>query len=380
MSESEGQAERGALCGVLRERLEDIADELTERIRGEIPSYAQLPRAEHRRTVRDTAETLLASLAVGAEPTAAQLRAVQQASRRRAYYGLPVYDVVAAFHVVARELWDRLREVAGAAEEVLIELVGPIWLWIQSMCSVVVDAYVAEAGARHGYEVGLRQRLLELLRGGGATGPQASDVARELGFDPAASFQAFCAPAEEWSQGQLDPLQRGARQLPGVVHCGLHGALMIVLAQGIEAERVLARLERLAGPDARLGVGLVRDGLVGAEMSIADADQALAFGTGGVVRFEDVWLPASLTGSQDRLVPLFARAREVARDNPSLAEAVLAFCRHGFTLAGAAAELHVHANTVGYRLARWQELSGLDPRSFPGLVRSVLSLDLQAEL
>nr|WP_244502715.1 helix-turn-helix domain-containing protein [Streptomyces hygroscopicus] len=366
----------GRLCGVLTDRIDEISEMLTERIRTEIPSYAQMPREEHDRTVRATAQTLLSSLAAGEEPAADQLREIQLASRRRSYYGLPVYDVLAAFHVVARELWEQLRQAHDGDEGALIELVGPIWLWIQAMSSVVVDAYIEEAGARHSYEAGLRQRLFELLRGGGATDEQVREIARELGFDPSGRFQALCAPAGAWSQGQLDPLHRAARQLGGTVQCGLHGAVLIVLAQNVPTAKVVSRVSQLGGSGVLLGVGLLREGLVGAEMSIGDAERALRLAPGGgsgVIRFEDVWLQASLTGAEQRLEPLFTRARQVARENPILVDAVRAFSRCGFTLSGAATELGVHPNTVGYRLARWQDLTGLDPRTLPGLLRSVLA-------
>ncbi|WP_455771596.1 PucR family transcriptional regulator [Streptomyces hygroscopicus] len=366
----------GRLCGVLTDRIDEISEMLTERIRTEIPSYAQMPREEHDRTVRATAQTLLSSLAAGEEPAADQLREIQLASRRRSYYGLPVYDVLAAFHVVARELWEQLRQAHDGDEGALIELVGPIWLWIQAMSSVVVDAYIEEAGARHSYEAGLRQRLFELLRGGGATDEQVREIARELGFDPSGRFQALCAPAGAWSQGQLDPLHRAARQLGGTVQCGLHGAVLIVLAQNVPTAKVVSRVSQLGGSGALLGVGLLREGLVGAEMSIGDAERALRLAPGGgsgVIRFEDVWLQASLAGAEQRLEPLFTRARQVARENPILVDAVRAFSRCGFTLSGAATELGVHPNTVGYRLARWQDLTGLDPRTLPGLLRSVLA-------
>lgn len=362
--------------------LNEFSQELTDRVRREIPSYAQLPREEHYRTIRETAQTLLASLVSHTEPTADQLRAVQAASRRRAYYGLPVEDVLAAFHVVARALWDELRRIAGPRDAELIELVAPMWLWIQAMSSVVADAYAEQAGAQHGQEVVLRQRLMELLRAGRVTEERTSETARRLGFDPDGEFTAFCGASEAWSQGQLDVLQRATRPLRGVVHCGLHGSLMIVLTQGADSVEVAKRLVTLGGVGTVAGVGLARLGLVGAEASIVDAERTLGVavrnatgaGPSGVLAFEDVWLSASLLDSGERLMPLFARARQVAADNPSIVEAVLAFARSGFSLSGAAVELQVHANTVGYRLSRWEELTGLDPRSFAGLLRSIVAM------
>ena len=39
-----------------------------------------------------------------------------------------------------------------------------------------------------------------------------------------------------------------------------------------------------------------------------------------------------------------------------------------------AESLDLHANTVKYRLSRWQEITGWDPRTLDGLMRSLISL------
>ncbi len=369
------------LCRLLDDRLDDVGVELTRRIREEIPSYGRVPLAEHRETVREQARTLLAGLAAGAEPTAEQLRWTQVAARRRAYQGLAVYDVLAAFHIVPRALWDALgdEDEAAADPDALVALLGSMWTWTQSMSSVVADAYAEETGARQGHEVSLRHRLFEALRGGGGMVEQAAELARELEYDPARSFQAFCAPAGSWPQKQIDLLQRGLQHLSGTVHCGLRGDVLIALAQDVDAAEVSSRMARLAGPARAFGVGLERLGLAGADMSIADAERALVIALARgepIARFEDVWMPAMLAGSRERLDPLLATGRAVARQHPQLAETVTVFAESGFTLAGAAETLIVHPNTVAYRLGRWEKLTGWDPRSLPGLLRSIAALTI----
>ncbi|MEU9877960.1 PucR family transcriptional regulator [Streptomyces phaeochromogenes] len=367
------------LCESLQSRVETISDELTDHVRREIPSYAALPLPEHRRSVREQFRALLRGLALGVEPTAEQLLAVQSGARRRAYHGLPVHDVLAAFHIVARRLWDDLRAAARAteAEATVIELVAPLWLWIESMSGVVADAYADEAGARHGHEAGLRQRFLELLRSGGAAREQTAEIARELGFDADGGFRAVCTSAEVWAvQGRLDLLQRAARQVTGTVSCGLRGQLMIAVVQGADPADLVSRVINLGGENVQVGVGLDRAGLAGAEMSIGDAERALAVAErgGGPTSFEEVWLHASLVDSRERLQPLFAEVRQVAAEQPQLAETVLAFAEAGLSLVNAADALTIHPNTVAYRLGQWHKLTGSDPRTFTGLVRSVVGI------
>ena len=94
-----------------------------------------------------------------------------------------------------------------------------------------------------------------------------------------------------------------------------------------------------------------------------------------MIEFDQVWPWALLARELDRAQPLTDAARRAARDHEHLAEAVLAYARGG-SIADAGRDLGVHPNTITYRLERWHELSGWDPRDFDGLLRSVIALRL----
>lgn len=126
-----------------------------------------------------------------------------------------------------------------------------------------------------------------------------------------------------------------------------------------------------------MGVGLDRSGLTGAELSIGDAERALVVAErdgSATSFFEDVWLHSSLVDGRERLRPLFDVVREVATEHRKLAETVIAFADGGLSLVHAAEDLMIHPNTVAYRLAQWHKLTGSDPRTFAGLVRSVVGI------
>jgi sugar diacid utilization regulator len=137
-----------------------------------------------------------------------------------------------------------------------------------------------------------------------------------------------------------------------------------------------AALERLVAPDAAAGIGLPRRGPDGALRSVQDAAQAYALSSrrGVPVRFEDDWVAATLLMAGDALDEVCASAVALAGRSPHLADAVRAFAAQGLSVVGAARALHVHANTVIYRLERWQQLTGWDARSFDGLSRSMAAL------
>jgi len=128
--------------------------------------------------------------------------------------------------------------------------------------------------------------------------------------------------------------------------------------------------------EGRGGVGLSRSGLKGAADSLADARIASATlpRGGGLPMFADEWPDACVQREASRLEMILAPARTVATAHPHLSAAVLAFADAGMQMAPAAVTLSLHANSLSYRLARWYQLTGWNPRTFDGLRRSVLAI------
>ncbi|HEX6448754.1 MAG TPA: helix-turn-helix domain-containing protein, partial [Trebonia sp.] len=57
-------------------------------------------------------------------------------------------------------------------------------------------------------------------------------------------------------------------------------------------------------------------------------------------------------------------------------DAVRAYAQHGFSITAGAQALSIHPNTMKYRLDRWERLTGFDPRTLDGLLRSLLGIVL----
>jgi DNA-binding PucR family transcriptional regulator len=133
-------------------------------------------------------------------------------------------------------------------------------------------------------------------------------------------------------------------------------------------------------PGAVVAVGLPRSSLAGAARSLRDAQRVLAasLGAEGIRRFEDHWLAAVLLEHSADLLGLVEARLDTVRANPRLADAVRAFAEDDLSATAAAGRLGVHPNTVMYRLARWQEQTGWDPRTFAGLSSSLLACWLAA--
>ena len=149
------------------------------------------------------------------------------------------------------------------------------------------------------------------------------------------------------------------------------------LLQTDDPGRVRALLQGPLTPGSA-GIGVARRGLEGAAASLADA--LLARGVTDdlhpVRGFDEVWHEVCGVRDAARLRPLVDTALGVVVTHPHLAEAVSAYAAHGMQLAAAADVLHLHANTVTYRLARWHHLTGWNPRSFDDLRRSLMAIQI----
>ena len=209
---------------------------------------------------------------------------------------------------------------------------------------------------------GARPHVLPgLLRG--APDPALLTAAEGRGADPAG---AFCAAVVT---GTAQPA------LDSWVEVAQLDRRTIVLAQVPDAATLRKRLGAPTG--APVGLGLVRDGWGGAQASCVDALQAheLAVRRGADASFGEDWVAATLLAARERLADTWAAGERVAGSSAHIADAVRAFARNGLSVVAAARALHVHPNTVIYRLERWERLTGWDARSYPGLAMSMACLE-----
>ncbi|HWU27523.1 MAG TPA: helix-turn-helix domain-containing protein [Microbacterium sp.] len=356
-------------------QLDDLAARLIAEIRTELPSYQALPPQEQNRTVRELLGAMTLSLTTGELPRSERLQMIRASARRRAYYGMPIYDVLAAFHFAHRGLWATFRSSPCATERLLVELVEPMAAWAQAMSQAVVDAYVAEQGGRDPREKEMRSQLFDALDDP-ARDQTTVDVLRELAYDAEGEFTVVVSRHQAWTRENTAALQRSCRRYAGVLQIGARAGLAVLISQGMAIDDLASAAREIVGPVA-LGVGLPRTGLPGIRASIVDARRSLEVAESTddqVVRFADQWFFATLLHSAPELDPLLSAATASATVHPDLADAVLAFADAGYSLVGAGERLRLNANSVSYRLGRWKEHTGLDVRDFSDLAASMLAV------
>ncbi|MFF9580795.1 PucR family transcriptional regulator [Streptomyces achromogenes] len=366
------------LCEALAEELPTVIPKIVDRIRLEIPSYRIVDREQQERDVTRHYQGLLTGVAARRLPTREEVDAAHALGAERAATGLPLYALVEAYHVGYREMWNVLLARAQShdprAGAQLVSIVGMFWTWVQHSSSAAAEAYGAAVRAADATLLRLTHQFLDGLVTAAPAGVDLEQLAAALTFDPAGEFQALCSPAEDWPDERMMELRH--HRWPGTLRCATRGNLMITLAQDIPPHAVVEAARR-HNPDASFGIGLPRTGLPGAAMSMADARAALPLAEPGQVRyFADHWLLATLAPTAQRFAVLLEPRREVARQHPELAETVLKFAENGFSLSSTARVLHVHPNTVKYRLQRWRQLTDWDVRTWQGLSSTIIALGL----
>ncbi len=370
------------VADIARRVLDDI-DPLVERITDavfeEIVPYRDdlVPREDLRGSVLRNLEALVAGLAERRPPTAQERDVRRELGTRRALQGVAVDAVIKAYHVGYRELWQALVAALPPGDEdattKLLSAATVVWQWVHEVTDAIAAAHAATTRTLEARAVGARQRFVELLAAGDLGGPEARRLVRALEFDAAGGFQILIIRGITDDLDAVE-LQHALETNPGRHAVASRGAVVIVVVQDSDIEEVATTIRR-AVPGGSIAIGTERPGLPGARASLEDAEQTSAVtGAGQVVRFEDAWLWATLAGADERLSRLLAAGRAVADEHPHLVAAVQAFAAAGFSVSAAARSLGLHANTVSYRLDRWHELTGWDPRTFAGLTRSVAAL------
>ncbi len=139
---------------------------------------------------------------------------------------------------------------------------------------------------------------------------------------------------------------------------------LTALVQGGDGEIGAALASLAESRPVTIGVGRPVTAIADAHHSLRDAELAAArAGANGeprVVRFEDFDLGTFMVSEipPERLGPKVEEILSVLRAHPPLHEAICAYFEHDLDVAATAISLHMHRNSLRYRLARLEQLLG----------------------
>ncbi len=365
------------LCRALLAEVDDLADRLTARIleREDVYDVLGVPvRDDLRATCRASLERMLTQLAGDLPPGADAAALTVDTGRRRARQGVPLEVVLRAYRQCGRLVWERMREVSrmrleGVRDAALLVVADDVWRILDASSDRLVDAYRQEEARLLGLELGRRWAVLEgLLAGRGHEPAVARDAARLLDVRENAELLCVVAPTDGADE---DPLLAPTEALAGIAPSLWHARSAEIVGVVVPPEDAAAALptvvaalgRRASGP---VGVSPPVRGL--ARLDVAHRWARLAAGTlpagrGAAVALDDR-LPEALLAEAPDLAPRLRRAAlGGVLDLPegerrTLIDTLRAVLDAGGSPSRAASALYCHRNTVMYRLARLEALTG----------------------
>jgi hypothetical protein len=315
-------------------------------------------------------------LSTGDTPTEGDYDPLREWARARASEGVRLEDLLRAFWLGGQVGWDLIRRHARPDEaESLLDAAGLLMQYVDQISTVVADTYLAEREVLVSEEERRTRNLLERLSGGEPLEPADAELAERLGVPIEPAYTPF------------------AIVMPGRPP-GRHAALASLLRQRgwplavTEGDRVvgltwrpLGVSELDEGPDVLFAIGdpTPREELGGARDELVRlAEHGRRLGLRGVIEAEDHLLELLMLGSPGVAARLRATVLEplAGAEHAELRRTLETLLRCRFDRAATSAALHIHRNTLAYRLRRIEEVAALDLASPRDLTRVYLALGL----
>jgi carbohydrate diacid regulator len=149
-----------------------------------------------------------------------------------------------------------------------------------------------------------------------------------------------------------------------------------------DCRRILDAIRNRHGLEVRAGIGPPAADLPAMQVALRDAADALQLGlrtsaVGDIFDIADLRTQQLLSSSppraRERMVAEHLSALVGQADWPVVRETLIAWCTSGFNLVATAKALHVHRNTVIYRLAKFEQSTGTSPRDYGRFISAYLA-------
>lgn len=361
------------MAAALEPELPALADEIVAAVGRAVPEYRRPLEGAFgrglRAGVRRSLQQFVDLIGRAEEVSAASREVYRELGRGEHRSGRTLDALQAAYRLGARLSWRRLSVLAreGAADTETISLLAEsIFAYIEEVSASSVEGYAQAQAEMAGERERRRRRLVRALVEEQAAGADLDlgAAAHDAGWKLPASVAVLACECPDVSR--LSTLIGGAAigaQLDEIA---------CVLVPGAGARRtqeVAAAVERIGGQDGMLAALGPTTAINEAQISFARARAALALRRAGILPEEVLTIASehlltlmlhrdpSLTAEMAArsLAPLAALA---PRARERLEQTLLVWLRHRGSVPVAAAELHVHRQTVRYRLGRLRELLG----------------------
>lgn len=337
----------------------EMADELEKRM----PAFEHLSeesRAEVFSGLQRTLTRWSRFVSTGVMPPDSDFEPLREWTRARAAEGVRLEDLLRSFGLAHQLGWELLRRHALRDEsEVLLELAAPLARYVDQVSALVTETYLAERELLVSEDERRTRSLLDRLCGAAQLDAADADLAERLGVPLDSEYSAFAAalpgrPPQSHAALAARLRRAGWRLAVTQSECvvGLTWKPLELLDLGEGHDVVLA----IGAPTHRAELADAREEVTWL------AEHARRVGLRGRLNAEDHLLEILLAGSPQLAARLRERVLEplAGDDHAELANTLrtLLDCRLDRTATSAA--LHVHRNTLAYRLKRIEEITALD--------------------
>jgi hypothetical protein len=368
-----------SLAAALRPALPDLTDAIIAAIGAEVPAYAQPLEGPFGRALRVGVRTGLARFVdriedpSGEDPEA---RALYVELGRAEFRGGRSLDaLLSAYRLGARLAWERFvaaGEAAGHEPATLYRLAGAIFSYIDGVSADSVEGFAQERAETEGERQRRRRALARLLARDDVPVEEVHDLARLAGWARPAAVAALVvggpSNGDAAAAGEPPEADRIASRLGGDAIAAVDGSTAVAWLPDPEAPgRRTQLVAALDGMPAALGPAVA---LPRAAHSLSRARAAHALMLEGrlpdepIVAADDHLCELMLHGGDTTLAADLA-ARVLAplgelrpKAATRLRETLRAWLDHPGQVQAVAERLHVHPQTVRYRVAQLRELFG----------------------
>ncbi|MFI6938574.1 PucR family transcriptional regulator [Streptomyces sp. NPDC050418] len=371
-----------AVAPHLRARVPVLARQVVDRLLAELPVYAGLPSEEVAGDIADIVQhnlRLFADVVEQRRPaTHAELDQQRDSAAQRAEEGVPLDAILTAYHLGTAMCWDEISADAGPEELADVqEAVAHIMVLQRQLTSAVSAAYLEARQILDSQEHGGRHALMAALLTGDApgllrAGPRPAALYAAL----TVSFGTHPDEADPGPGGRI-ATRRKIRRVravldryagePALTALDSEGGTVLLPLSAPPPWEELCLLIDGAAHSAAVPVTAAGDVVEPAAVPAAVAHTAeiveVVRSTGrgpGLYRLSDVLLDYQLSrpsAARDGLAHLIGPLDT----RPELLRTLETYLACGLDRRTAAAALHIHPNTVDYRIRRIARLTGLSP-------------------
>jgi hypothetical protein len=359
------QTDGNPLAQIIRRvDLEELARRMVAVFQAEIPAYGTLPEAMLQGEILDISKRNLGlffrSLIDGRPLSDQELAPFRESARARAAEGMPLEDLLHAYRLGGRLGWEALVAAARSGEQtVLLPSVAWLMEYVDRVSDAVADAYNQERQHLVSDEERRNHELFEGLQHAAPLDPRTIELARLIDFpieDRYLPFTMAMSNGRPHAHAQLAAELRRRGALAVTSGDRVSGLLPPGADDATLNESHALRAIGPPTPRAELGSML-------ADLRVL-VDIGRRAGREGDLRLEE-FLPELLLARSPHLAAMLEQhvygplESAAGRGGADLLATLEAFLAAALDRRAAADALHVHPNTLDYRLRRIEELTGL---------------------